>query len=449
DRPTALDVAVELGRFLAGEPVRLRPKLYGDLLRQCISEYSNQTRAWESQSVISREERDSLEVIHRRLLADEDHWLIDARRITLLQTVLSGGTWLAVVATVLTVWLLREELGSPWRWLLPAGITLSLMAAGHSARRQREPLAAATFLAGAVLTVAPCILTLLAELGVFSIPAIGVRQLLAGTFTNQQVVAASMTALVVSGFGLWRLKMTGFAWTTAVLAACSYVSFLLVFNWLEQKPEIKALWCLPLVAMESAALILETKGRVRWTLPFHLAALLALVACVDIIAFNGPTLQMLGVGAERWPYFDEDRQKALSFVMNGLLFLALMLLTEKSTSLDLRRSGKLLEFLALVHILTALFVNAELHHDKPHVRMDVALYLCAAVLFVVLAPMRSRWRMLVGGLAGCGLGSYLLVDLQLVARKPFIVGLGLAGLLVAFGTFAFMQRRQRLDRPRP
>jgi serine/threonine protein kinase len=449
DRPTAVEVAVELGRFLVGEPVRLKPKLYDDLLRQSISEYSNQARAWESQSIISREERDSLEIVHRRLLADEDHWIIDARRITLLQTVLSGGTWLAVVATVLTVWMLRDELGPPWRWLLPAGITLALLAAGQSARRHREPLAAATFLAGAALTVAPCTLALLAELGLFSIPPAGVTQLLAGTFTNQQVLAASLTALVVSGFALWRLKMTGFAWTTAALAVCSYLSLLLLFNWLEQKPETKALWCLPLVAMESAALVLERKGRVRWTLPFHLAALVALVACLDIIAFNGPTLQMLGVGAQRWPYFDEDRQKALSVVMNGLLFLALMLWTEKSKSLDLRRASKLLEFLALVHILTALFVNAELHRDKPLVRIDVTLYLCAAVLFLVLAPFRSRWRMLVGGLAGCGLGSYLLVDLQLVARKPFVIGLGLAGLLVAFGTFAFMQRRQRLDRPVP
>jgi hypothetical protein len=135
--------------------------------------------------------------------------------------------------------------------------------------------------------------------------------------------------------------------------------------------------------------------------------------------------------------------------MNGLLFLGLMLWTEKSNSLDLRRASKLLEVLALVHVLTALFVNAELHRDKPLLRIDVSLYLCAAVLFVVLAPFRSRWRMLVGGLAGCGLGSYLLVDLKIVARKPFVIGLGLAGLLVAFGTFAFMQRRQRLDRPAP
>ena len=30
----------------------------------------------------------------------------------------------------------------PWRWLLPAGFTVTLLAAGHLARRRREPLAA-------------------------------------------------------------------------------------------------------------------------------------------------------------------------------------------------------------------------------------------------------------------------------------------------------------------
>ena len=446
DRPSASEIALELGRFLMGEPVRLRPKLYDDLLRRSVSEYSTQARAWTGQSIISPEERDALEIVYRRLLADEDHWIIDARRITLLQTILSGGTWLAVVATVLTVWMLRKDLGPPWRWLFPALLTGTLLMAGHLARRARENLAAATFLAGAALAIAPCTLALLAEMGIFATPSPGVAQLFPGTFTNQQALAASLTAFVVSAFGLWRLKMTGFAWTTAALATASYLSVLLLFNWRDQQPEIQALWCLPLAATELAALRLERGGRVRWTMPYHLVALAALVGCVDVIAGYGPTLKMLGVDGARWPFFDPQRLTAFSFVLNGLLYLGLMLITERSASLDLRRASKWLEILAIVHTLGALFANALNHRSDAQVRLDVSLYLAAALTLLIVAPFRSRWRLLVGGLAGCGLGSYLLVDLGLVARKPFVIGLGIAGLGVALGTFAYVRIKSRAHR---
>jgi hypothetical protein len=443
NRPSAADVATELGRFLMGEPVRLRPKLYGDLLRRSISEYSGQARAWASQSIISREESDALEIVHRRLLADEDHWIVDARRITPLQTILSAATWLAVVATVLMVWMLRNDLPPLWRWLLPTYFTATLLVAGHIARRQREPLAAATFLAGAVLAIAPCTLALLAELHVLATPSPGIKQLFTGTFTNQQFLAATCTALAVSAFGLWRLKMTGFAWTSAILGALSFISLLLLFNWLDRKPEIQALWCLPLVALEPMALYLERRGRVRWTLPFHLVALLTLVVGLDVMAVNGPTLKMLGVSAGHGSYFDDQRLQAGSVVLNGLVFLGLMLLTERASSLDLRRASKLLEVLAILHTLTALFANAMGHRNDAHVRTDVWLYLAAAGLFMVLAPFRSRWRLLVGGLVGCGLGSYLLVELGIVNRQSFIIGLGFTGLLTALGTFAYVRRREQ------
>ena len=446
DRPRASEVALELGRFLVGEPVRLRPKLYDDLLRQSISQYSSQARAWASQGIISPEEHDALETVHQRLLADEDHWIIDARRITLFQTVLSGATWLVVVAAVLTVWMLRQELGPTWRWAVPTGFTAMLFAAGFVARRERENVAAATFLAGATLAIAPAMLAWLAELGLLALPRGGVTQLFHETFTNQQVLASALAALATSGFCWWRLRMTGFAWTTAALIAVSYLSLLLLFNWLDQKPETQALWCLPLAALEVPSLILERKGRVRWTLPFHLVALVGLVGSLDVIASHGPTLTLLGVTTAHWPFFDPDRLTAFSFALNGLLFLALMLVTEKSASLDLRRGSKLLEVLAIVHTLSALFINALNHRGDAHVLVDVWLYLAAAGLFMVLAPFHSRWRLLVGGLVGCALGSYLLVDLNLVSRKPFIVGLGLAGLLVALGAFTYVRRRSRPSR---
>lgn len=436
DRPSAELVALELGRYLVGEPVRLKPKLYEDLLRRAISEQGTQTEAWESQGIISREERDSLEMIHRRLLADEDHWIIDARRITPLQAILSAATWLTVVANILTVWMLWDELDAPWRWMLPMIFTTTLLIAGHFARRWNESLPAATFLAGAALAIAPAMLACLAELGVLATAPEGTRQLFEDRFTNQQVLAASLTALTVSMFGLWRLTMTGFAWTTATLVTTSYFALLLLFNWLDQKPEIMALWCLPLALMETVALLLERAGRVRWTMPFHLIALGAIVIGLDVIALNGPTLHMLGMSLDQWAYFDKERQVAFSVVLNGFLFLMLMQLGERSTSLDMRRASKWMEVLALLHTISALFINAMNHRNDALVRYDVWVYLAVALFFTVLAPFRSRWRMLVGGLGGCGLGSYLLVHLKLVAPKPFIIGLGLVGLSVALGAFA-------------
>ena len=255
-----------------------------------------------------------------------------------------------------------------------------------------------------------------------------------------------MTARAVSVFGLWRLKLTGFAWTSAILSAISFLSGLLLLNWLDRKPEIQALWCLPLVALEPVALWLERHGRVRWTLPFHLVALLALVIGLDIIALNGPTLKMIGVDGERWPYFDKQRLTAFSLVLNGFCFLLLMVLAERSASLDLRRASKLFEMLAIIHTLSALFANAMNHRDNAQVRVDVWVYLAAAMVLMLLAPFRSRWRLLVGGLVGCGLGSYLLVELGIVDRKTFIIGLGFAGLLVALGSFAYVQRREQAKR---
>jgi len=229
-----------------------------------------------------------------------------------------------------------------------------------------------------------------------------------------------------------------------MLATATYISILLQSNWLEQKIEIKALWCLPLVLMESVSLALERKGLVRWNTPFHLIAAAALVGCLDLMAWYGPTLRLCGLDGTRWSYFDETRQIAFSFVANGVLFLILARLTARAASLNLRRAGVWLEMLALVHALSALFANAMNHRSDPGVRMDVFLYLAIAGAFLLLATVYSRWRLLVGGLLGVGLGSYLLIDLGVVQRLPFVIGLGLAGITVALGTYLYVRRRSQL-----
>lgn len=443
DRPSAETVVLELGRFLSGEPVRLRPRLYEDLLRRRVSEHENEAAQWHAQGIISREERDQLQTLHRRLLADEDHWIIDARRLTLAQTVLYTSTWTVVVAAILLVWLARADLGAPWRWLAPLLATGSLLFLGLHAERRREALAAASFLAGAALSLVPSTLGLLKEIGLLANAPPGIEQLFGSTYTNEQVLAATTAATLVSIGALARLRMTGFAWTTAALGTSAYLAGLLPLGWLDWTPYRQAMTCLPLVLLEGAALGFERAGRVRWSLPFHLIALITLIGAFDVMAGDGPTLARLGL--QPGDYLSEGRLRAFSYAFNGVLFLGLMFLSERAASLDLRRIARVLEMASLLHAEGALFHNALEHRGEPGVRLDVALHLATALGFLVLGAWRGRWRMLVGALGGLALGSYLIVDLGLVARAPFILVLGTIGLLVATGAFFYLLLAPRVS----
>ena len=294
DRPTAQDLVLELRRFLLGEPVRLRPKLYDDLLHRSISEYSNQAQAWERQSII---------------LARGTGCAGSASIAGCSPTKITGSSTRG--ESLCCKHPVRRDMvfggGDRVDGLDAAGRTQPALAMASAKLHHDRP--AGNRASGPSKTREPGCGHVPGGSGAgdgahhaggagrawrVRHPAADVSQLFAA-FTNQQVLAASPTALAVSVFGLRLLKMTGFAWTTATLVVASFLSFLLLFNWLEKRPEIQALWCLPLVGMELVALLLEKSGRVRWTLPFHLVALLALVVGLDVIAFHGPTLKMLGV----------------------------------------------------------------------------------------------------------------------------------------------------------
>src|SRR5690606_26500837 len=181
--------------------------------------------ASQEQAMVSPGEADGVRGGLRRSLADEDHWILAARRLSWPQTVLHGGVWVAVVAVARLVWRGREALSPPERWLLPAGGFVLLLVSGLGLRAREQLAASAVFLAGAVLVAAPALLAVFAELGWFAGRPEGPAQLFGPPYANDQVFVATGFAAALSAAALFLLRSTALAWTTAALAAAAYLSW--------------------------------------------------------------------------------------------------------------------------------------------------------------------------------------------------------------------------------
>jgi serine/threonine protein kinase len=447
-RPTADQVAVDLGKYLAGDPVSLRPTLYGDLLRKTIAAHSEDIDKWHQQDMISPVEHDRLKSVYRRIRSDEDHWIVDARRISRPQTLLYTSSWLVVVTATLLVALAGDDISPFWRWFAPGFGTLSLVVLGLVSHFRRHTLASAAFLTGAILAVVPTALSALNEFQILEERPEGVAQLLAKPYSNYQILASTLAGFTLSLLALWKLRLTGFAWTSTALAVLSYFSYLLTQDWLSKDPDIQALWCLPLVAFEIPGQLYERFGRVRWAIPFHIVALVALIASLDVIAFKGPTLDLIGVAPDKSVegdiFLDRTRQVYFSVAINGLFFMAMMIVLQRCRSLDLRHAGRFMEIVAPLHLISALYTNTARHRGDVDVWIDLSIYVAAVLTILTLGPWRGQWRFVISGLIGIALGSHLVIELDLVRHEPFLLSLGLTGLLAATGTYVYLDFASRV-----
>ncbi|MBM3846601.1 MAG: serine/threonine protein kinase [Verrucomicrobia bacterium] len=441
DRPSASAVAAELDRYLSGEPVRLRPALYSDVLRRRLAEHSLEVESWRRQGMISTAEADQLAIIHRGILEDEDHWIVETRTLSKSMTLFYTSTWMVVVAALLLVWQLKEDLNPLLQWILPGVATFVLSSVGCRARRHNHSMAASAFLAAAALSIAP---TAMAFLGYFNLLASHsepVGQLLGDAFTNYQTLVACALGFGVSLAALGAMRMTGFAWTAAVFGTAAYVSFLSIFGWVDKPPEVQAAWCLPLVLGSGIGWAFERISHPRWAFPYYWGALVILVGSLDLMAVEGPTLKMIGLGKDTSEFLNRDRLYFFSLALNGYLFLLLMLIAERARSLDIRRISRVIEGVALLHLLGPLYMNAMENSGSNYQSWDVAIYWATTCCLLVLGPLASRWRVFAGGLVGVALGSYLLVELGIVPKQEFILGAGAVGLLLSVGSYLRLHRR--------
>jgi hypothetical protein len=411
------------------KPLEIKPlRRASKPVQQQIMAHIREVENWRRGKTLPRAECDRLTVVYRRLM---EEMASEEPKLTHGTVFALSGAALAVTGALLMVWLAHESLPAVARWLVPAGVAFALVGAGLWARVRRDSVAAASLLAAGALAIGPALLALLASTGIGASQA--GHQLLPDTpLTNLRLLMASTGALAVSLVAFVLVRQTVFAWTTAFLTALAYCAVLLTQNALELEAQQAALRLLPLLALAIPALVCEAMGKVRWAQPFNLVALVTLVVGLDVLA-GGLLAPMAGV-------LGDARVEYLGFTAVGVVLMAFLVVMERTQSLGLRRGARLLEPLAVLHLVASLHLNAL----KLGNWADVTMFAGVALILLVVAPWRQRVWYLAGGLAGLALCATTVLQRGMVDPTVFTLSVALTGLAIAVGSFTLKRRAARV-----
>ncbi len=404
-------------------PARFAPPVSEETQKEVLARLRDVSHL-ERQGAIPAVESDKLHVIYRRLL--DSQGVAGDLPITLPHLALYAFVAAAVAGAALFVALVHDA-APALQALVPGAIFLTLVGAGVRARSQGDGPGTALFLAAGAFAAVPAIVAGLAVAGTF--PGGGA---LPAPLSDLRLLAGTAGALLFAAVCLLAFRRGLFAWATAALAAAAYGALVLVLGAQDLASHEIALRFLPLVLLAVPGLLLESQGKVRWAMPFHLVALTALLCAVDVMALTGGLLEVLGLGTVAGP----ARMPYLGFAAAGLLLAVLSLALERARSFDLRRGARVLQLVAAFHLVAALGWSAMVNRAG----RDLIALGAASALLLVLGRFHRRPLLVAGGL-GFVLTLGLTVTSGAAAPGSFALALSGAGLLGALGIYFYLGRR--------
>src|SRR6185436_18736792 len=111
---SAREMADDLRRYLAREPVLAEPAAYARLITDKVGQHLRDLEGWRQEQILSEAEYQDIRKRYGHLLEREDAWIMEARRLTLPQVSLYLGAWiLAVGAALLTFFPYSSLTGAP------------------------------------------------------------------------------------------------------------------------------------------------------------------------------------------------------------------------------------------------------------------------------------------------------------------------------------------------
>jgi serine/threonine protein kinase len=453
---SAREMADDLARLLAGEPVLALPSSYARMIAGKVEQHVRDLSGWRQDRLLSEQEFDSFRKLYDRLIDREDAWIMEVRRLSLSQVSLYLGGWLLVTGAALMALFRYFGLSGAAAVGVVSAATGSACYVGVGVwARGRRRIGIAFLLAFCLL--APTLLVIaMNEWGIFSSFTKGREDLeLWGLFpefkriTNAQLWWAILLSLP-SYFWLRRFTRSSvFSLVIAAMSAALGLVTLLrmgLIEWLDADPGKIYFYLIPIaIFFFVAGFIIERSGHPsdsRYFFPF--AVSFTIIALSGVATFHQPYAEWLRSVAPV-----TRAQIEYLFIINALIYLALQYACDLVSSPQTRWVAKSFRFFIPGHVMTPLLLlglaASNLWEQSPtdnNLRLESRLFEVllplTACLFVFGSVAKQMKNFFVTGLLFLGIGIVRLQQDLFSDRAAWPITLVLIG-------FALMLAAANLD----
>jgi serine/threonine-protein kinase len=444
---SALEMAADLRRYLAGRAVHGRPSVYATTLGSRVAPHLEEIREWLRLRLVYPHEAERLHSAYRALEAREDDWIVESRTLSYTQIALYLGAFLLLCGSLFYFVAARwyehvDGVLRPFVVLALPFIGLNL-AAHHLYRRDQKAVAIAFYLA-AIVMLPLFLLILFDEAHLLVSAADDPAQLFnGGVVSNRQLQATTLVACAWCGWLALRTRTAALSTVFTVLALSFAVAVVSDFGLRaaleDQRWDHIALRFFPLVTAYAVfGAVAEQSGRPWFSRPLYLAGAVLFAFLLELFALDGRALQHLG-GFSLAPYQSTGVSNrnlldtVAAMTINGILFYAVGAALIRNGSDQAQVAAPFFFAIAPFALLHPLGYLVRTGEYAP--RIDW-LYAACATVIMLLSQRRQRRSFYYAGMLNLGMALYLIALHRHWFERPAwaiaVIAAGLAALGVGF-----------------
>jgi len=461
---SAREMANDLERFQAGEPVLAAPTSYSRLMAGKIDQHLRELAGWKQDHILSEYEFDSFRKLYERLVDREDAWIMAVRRLTLPQVTLYLGAWILVLGAVLVMLFHYPRLSETPSVVVVTAAAVATAWIGVRCWRQRQRRIAVAYLLAFCLLLPVALLVMMGRFKLLTAPSRGdetlefLAQFTSFKRTTNAQLWWSIALSLPAYFWLRRFTCASvFSLVFAVMSAALTVVSLLrmgLLQWLDKDPGRPYLELIPFALLFFlAGMLIEHFRHPEDSRYFYSVAVVAtFVSLSGVALYHDPYAQWLK------RVFPRTRgQLEYLFIINAAIYLALQSICEKLPLAQMRAVAKTFNFVIPGHVLTSLLLlglaatdlwdkspqNAAWRHEA---RFFEVLLPLSACLFVFGSIPKQMKNFLATGLLFLAIGIVRLEQDLFKARAAWPLSLLFVGLLLMFAAANYSPLRMSLIR---